>query len=115
MVGYPPPDSGLRQKAQAAAETMKWIRIQIDAAPQRSSPLVGCDNIGISAQADGVLEGTGSHNMSPQGTGGAEALKIINECNMSFSEFLSGRQPRLAPHRDAVPAARSHVSLVAAR
>ena len=36
VVGYPPPDSGVRQKAQAAAETMRWIRAQVDAAPHRS-------------------------------------------------------------------------------
>ena len=61
---------------------MKWIRTQIDAAPQRTTPLVGCDNIGISAQADDVLDGIGELNRSPQGTGGAESLKIANECDM---------------------------------
>ena len=70
MVRYPPPDSGQRQKAQAAAETMKWIRLKVCAAAQRTVPIVGCDNVGISAQVDGVLGGTGSCNVSPQGTGG---------------------------------------------
>ena len=79
VVAYPPPDMGKKQKTQAASETMKWVREKLREAPMRTTPIVGCDSNGIAA---GGTEGTGCLNLSTQGTGGTECLKIVNDFDM---------------------------------
>ena len=56
IVAYPPPDTGKKQ-TQAVRETFKWMRGKLEAAPQRTLPLVGMDNVGV---ANGGGRGVGT-------------------------------------------------------
>ena len=81
VVAYPPPDMGNRQRTKAAVETMSWVRKKLEELPSRTLPIVGCDNVGV---ADEEAEGIGKLNLSAQGTGGTECLKIVNDLGMAM-------------------------------